>query len=331
MPPAVSVIMPVYNGERFLRTAVDSVLAQTFGDWELIVIDDASTDSTPEILAAYRDPRIQVLHNERNKHTAASLNRGIAAACGRYIANLDADDVFLPGRLAEQVRHLETHPGVVLVASAAHLIDEHGARVGLHPGGLNDCELKFTFVSRNPVIHSTVLFRAEAAGQLHGYSEDPGYSTVSDYEFWSRFAFRGKAHVLPQPLAEYRIHPSSMSAVHHNNQELQSESITRAFVVRALRREVDDRWWQAWRRFNWTKAGETVYFESDEAKLLSELILCLLRCFPHDRDGGCVLPWRWARHALALAIGRRGPISLATRARFLTLAVKIATRKLICH
>src|ERR1039458_5312287 len=147
MCPAVSVIMPVYNGEKFLRTAVDSVLWQTFEDWELVVVDDASTDSTPDILADYRDPRIRVLRNETNRKPAACANRGLAGASGRYIARLDADDVWLPDRLAVQLRYLEAHPEVTLVGSAAHLIDEAGVRFGLHPGGYNDCSLKFTFAA----------------------------------------------------------------------------------------------------------------------------------------------------------------------------------------
>ncbi len=323
--------MSVYNGERFLRTAIDSVLAQTFRDWELIVIDDASTDSTPDILAEYRDPRIQVLRNESNRKQAVCSNRGIAAASGRYIARLDADDVSLPNRLAEQVAYLETHPDATLIASATHIVDEQGRRVGFQPGGLNDCELKFTFASRNPVIHSTVIFRTEAARQLQGYDEDPRYWFTEDYEFLSRLALHGTAHVLPQPLVEYRVHSASVSALSHKEQEFQSEAITRSVLEAALHGPVDDRGWRAWWRFNWTNPGVAVCFESDEVKGLSILIPGLLRGIKHERGGRCVLPWYWAKHALALAILPRGPMPVGARARFLVLALKIAMLNIICH
>jgi len=323
--------MSVYNGERFLRTAIDSVLAQTFHDWELIVVDDASTDSTLDILATYRDPRIHVLRNERNCKQAVCANRGIAAASGRYIARLDADDVSLPNRLTEQVAYLEIHPDVALVASAAQFIDEAGSRIGAQPGGLNDCELKFTFASRNPVIHSTVLFRAEAARELKGYDEDRRYWYTEDYEFLSRLALHGKAHVLPQPLVEYRVHSASVSAISHKDQESQSGPITRSVLESALQGPVDDLGWRAWWRFNWTKPGVSVRFESDEVKRLSMLIPGLLRGIKHDSDGRCLLPWYWAKHALALALLRRGSIPIGARLRFLLLALKISTQKISSH
>src|SRR5580700_1874042 len=107
--------MSVYNGERFIREAIDSVLSQTLRDWELIVVDDASTDSTRDILVEYRDPRIRLLRNETNQKQAVCSNRGIAVASGRYIARLDADDVSLPSRLADQVSYLDAHPEVAMV------------------------------------------------------------------------------------------------------------------------------------------------------------------------------------------------------------------------
>jgi glycosyltransferase EpsE len=324
--------MSVYNLGRFLRPAINSVLAQTFQDWELIIVDDASTDSTPEILAEYRNPRIRVLRNETNRHVAASLNRAIAEASGLYIANLDADDVFLPNRLAEQVKYLQAHPNVTLVTSAAHLIDENGTRIGFHPGGLSDCSLKFTFArGGNVVMHSSVIFRADAARQSRGYTEDPAFRATTDYELWARLLLEGKACVLSQPLIEYRIHSSSISAVKRDSQESQSDSISRAFAARMLRDDIDDRSWGTWRRFNWSKVSDEVNFDSSEVEVLSVLTLGLLRSIAHDSDGGCSYPWRWSRHALALALGRHGTLSFGARTRFLALAARIAALKLVSH
>ncbi|HWY53245.1 MAG TPA: glycosyltransferase [Terriglobales bacterium] len=331
MPHAVSIVMSVYNGERFLRRAIDSVLSQTFRDWELIVVDDASRDSTPDILAEYQDPRIRILRNETNKKQAVCSNRGIAVASGRYIARLDADDVSLPSRLADQVSYLDTHPEVTMVASAAHIIDGAGSRVDFRPGGLNGCTLNFLFTRYCPVIHSSILFRAEAARPPNGYDEDPRYRVTEDYEFMARVALNGTARVLPEPLIEYRAHPSSVSAGNLEEQLSQTDFITRAIVRRATGLDVEDRHWQSWKRFFSTKPGVAVRFERDEVKALSVLIPALLRGFKHDPEGSCVLPLYWAKHALALAILPRNDISLGTRARLLVLAARIGVRKLISH
>ena len=128
--------MPVYNGERFLRSAISSVLAQTYDDWELIVVDDGSNDSTPDILMSYSDSRIKVLRHEQNRKVAACCNRAMSVASGRYIARLDADDACLPTRLAEQVSYMEANPDAALVGSAAYEINEEGVRTGFHHHGV---------------------------------------------------------------------------------------------------------------------------------------------------------------------------------------------------
>src|SRR5512146_2439112 len=110
MEPIVSVVMPVYNSAPYLREAVDSILAQTFTDFEFIIVDDGSSDETPQILDGYGDARIRRLRNERNMGVVPTLNCGLAAARGRYVARHDADDISLPTRLEQQVRFLDTHP-----------------------------------------------------------------------------------------------------------------------------------------------------------------------------------------------------------------------------
>jgi glycosyltransferase involved in cell wall biosynthesis len=323
--------MSVYNGERFLRTAIDSVLAQTFQDWELIVVDDASTDSTPQILAEYTDSRIRVLRNEKNSKQAVCSNRGLAVASGRYIARLDADDVSLPDRLAEQVTYLDAHPDVTFVASAVHLIDEAGGQTGSHPGNFNDCSLKFKFAVTNVVIHSSVMLRAEAVRQLNGYDEDPKYWFTEDYEFLARAAFQGKARILPQAMVEYRVHPSSVSLTNVDEQYRQGEFVARAILEKILGHTVSDRGWQAWWRFQFTKPGVAVAFESDEVSFLSSAMLGLLREVKHDPEGQCHAPWYWARHALALALGLKNAIPIGARLRLLVLGLNIAAQRMLVH
>jgi len=323
--------MPVHNGERFLRSAVSSVLAQTYDNWELIVVDDGSDDSTPDILMSYSEPRMKVLRHEQNRKVAACGNRAISVATGRYIARLDADDVCLPTRLDEQVSYMEANPDVALVSSAAHEINEKGVRIGFRSGGLSNCALRLTLASLNPIIHSSVMFRTDAARELNGYSEEARYWSCDDYELWSRIVLCGKVVLLPQPLVEYRVHSSSISANNGRDQGHQGQRIARACLERILDREVDDPTWSAWWRFTMTKPGRAVGFNPREVKTLSSLVSEMIRRVPHEQVGRCTVPWLWAKHALALALLRRGPISPSARFRFLLMALKIGPEALVAH
>jgi glycosyltransferase involved in cell wall biosynthesis len=139
--------MPTYNGERFLRPAIESILNQTFRDFELILIDDGSNDSTPRILADLKDKdkdnRLIVLTNQRNLGIAGATNRGLAAARGEYVALQDHDDISLPHRFQTQVDFLDSHPTVALVGSAATLIDENGVNHGDFPQPCEEIDLKW--------------------------------------------------------------------------------------------------------------------------------------------------------------------------------------------
>jgi glycosyltransferase involved in cell wall biosynthesis len=323
--------MTVYNGEKFLRQAVDSILAQTFDDWELIVVDDGSDDSTPDILLSYRDLRIKVLRAERNCKQAVCSNRALSIAAGRYIARLDADDVSLPNRLAIQARYMEAHPEVALVGSAGFEINGEGARIGFRPGELNNCSLKFTLAALNPIIHSSVMFRTDAARKLSGYNEGTGYWFSEDYEFLSRIAFCGRAIVLTEPLIEYRVHPVSVSACNVRDQSRQADRIARAALERILSREVNDSTWSAWRRFTMTRPGRQVAFDNRDVRSLSLLVPEMIRNVQHDVGERCAVPWLWARHSMALALSSRNRISARVRTRFMLMAVKTGAQALVAH
>jgi glycosyltransferase involved in cell wall biosynthesis len=124
--PKVSVVMSVYNGEKYLCEAIDSILNQTFENFEFLIVNDGSTDRTLEILQSYRDPRIKVINNERNIGLTASLNKGLKIAKGEYVARMDADDVSFPHRLEQQKAFLDRNPRVAMVGSWAEVIDESG-------------------------------------------------------------------------------------------------------------------------------------------------------------------------------------------------------------
>lgn len=323
--------MTVYNGEKYLRSAISSVLAQTYDDWELIVVDDGSNDSTSNILMSYCDLRIKVLHSEQNRKQAVCSNRAISVATGRYIARLDADDVCLPTRLAEQVIYMEANPDVVLVATAAYEINEVGVRIGYRPGGISNCALKLTLVLFNPITHSSVMFRADAARELNGYNEDKRYWFSEDYELWSRLAVCGKIVVLSQPLVEYRVHSTSVTTVYLGEQNRQAECVARLSLERLLGCEVDDLTWSAWWRFTKTKPGRAVAFDAREVSSLHLLILGMIRRVQHDRGGQCTHPWPWAKHALALAFLRRGDIAANARVRLMVMALHIGIEALVAH
>lgn len=208
--PAVSVLLAVHNGERHLRTALDSVLRQTFADFELVLVDDASSDATHAIVESYDDPRIRVLVNDENLGLTRSLNVGLAAARGRYVARLDADDVSHPDRLALQVAYLDRHPEVALLASAYTRIDDDGRDCGDRPVPLTSREIRWRLLFLNAFAHSSVTVRRSVVVALGGYDESVRYP--QDYELWSRIAERHELGALPQRLVSYRCSAGSMTS-----------------------------------------------------------------------------------------------------------------------
>ena len=214
--PRVSVLMSVHNGDKYLREAIDSVLRQQYGDFEFIVIDDGSTDRSAEILLSYHDPRIVVLRNERNLGLIGSLNRGIAAARGEFIARQDCDDLLEPERLGRQVAYLDRHPDVVLIGTWMQLIDEHGKEITLWRYPVTDAEIRWASLFNTALGHSSVMFRTDLARRLGGYSQD--FMHAEDYEFWSRLSAHGKVANIPEPLQKYRVHGNTVSTKNSSKQ-----------------------------------------------------------------------------------------------------------------
>ena len=210
--PTVSVVMSVYNGERFLAEAVESILCQTFRDFEFIIIDDGSSDETSDILAGYEkiDSRVSVYHQE-NKGLIASLNRGCGLARGQYIARIDADDVALPERLERQIDYLEQNPQVALLGSSIHNMDERGRRLStlLLPTG--DVEIKERLFGLHdiPFCHVTLVFRTEVLRAVKGYRRM--FVACEDYDQWLRIAERWHVANLPEPLVNVRRRAHSFS------------------------------------------------------------------------------------------------------------------------
>ncbi|MFQ1003232.1 glycosyltransferase family 2 protein [Modestobacter sp. SSW1-42] len=213
--PRVSVVMPVYNGARFLEAAVSSVLAQSMADLELVVVDDGSTDETPAVLARFaaQDPRVVLVTRQRGGIVAA-LNAGLARATAPLIARMDADDVMTPDRLSRQLAFLDEHPELVGVASDYELIDEKGASRGAVRSPLRSVDAVEAYMRRGlPVVfaHPTVLVQKAAVEQVGGYRAD--YRDSEDVDLFTRLIDSGR-HIVVQPeeLLRLRVHGHSISA-----------------------------------------------------------------------------------------------------------------------
>ena len=208
--PTVSVVLSVRNGGRDLPKALETILNQTFRDFELIAINNGSTDGTREFLDGITDPRVRVYHQE-DRGLAAALNHGISLAQGRYIARQDHDDLADPSRLAKQVAFLDAHPEYGLVGTRAEiwLGDKPGGRFHDHP--TEDAELRFALLFDNYFVHSSVMMRKAALDEVGVYSTDRSRQPPEDYELWSRIARRFRVANLPERLTVYREVPTSMS------------------------------------------------------------------------------------------------------------------------
>jgi glycosyltransferase involved in cell wall biosynthesis len=202
--------MPVFNAGAYLRASIESVLAQTFGAFELIVVDDASSDGSSDVLASYRDRRLRVIRHERNLGLTATLNRGLRESGSDLIARQDADDVSTPTRLARQVEFLDRHPDVALVGTQAHLIDAGGRPFARAERGREHQTLRWELLFDNPFLHTSVVFRRDALEALGGFDET--FSYCQDYDAWSRLAAVRRLANLGEPLVLSRVHASSMTA-----------------------------------------------------------------------------------------------------------------------
>ena len=226
--PRVSVLMPVYNGERYLREAVESILGQTFTDFEFIIVDDGSTDGTKAILGNYTDSRIVRLENSTNQGLVAALNMGLRAARGEYIARQDADDISALERFSRQNEYLDKHSAISVVGASAYEIDAEGKRLGILEIPTKEIEIKWHALFQNPFIHSAVMFRREIVAKLGGYSSLPQALHVEDYELWLRLLWSGFGMAnLSSPLIQRRLNTSGVSSSNTSRQAVNFRTQTK--------------------------------------------------------------------------------------------------------
>jgi glycosyltransferase involved in cell wall biosynthesis len=207
----VSVIIPVRNGEQFIAQAINSILSQTLIDLELLVVNDASTDSTAEIIQSYTDPRLRLLNNKERMGVSASRNRALEEANATYVAFLDGDDIAYADRLNKQIDFLESHPNVVLVGSYLDYIDADGLLLYSDNPGQRPCnsgELRMELLKRVCILPSTATGRKTALVEAGGF---PPQDYAEDHDLWCRLATKHDLAILPERLVAYRQHANQAS------------------------------------------------------------------------------------------------------------------------
>jgi glycosyltransferase involved in cell wall biosynthesis len=282
----LTVLMPVYNGARYLDESIESVLAQEPDDFELVVVDDGSADATPELLArwAARDARIVVVRQERNGGTSRALNAGLAAARGEYLARQDADDISLPGRFAKQAAALDAHAEAVWVTVGRLWIDERGKTLGTAPYLVASPEVTRFLLHFTPSaigVPGQTMFRTAAARAIGGWDET--YRVAQGWEFVSRLSKQGSLLALPELGMKYRVHPQRVSEQFKREQLENAIRITRRMLSELLGREVT---------VDEAAASASVWFlqsASGAAPVAARLLREASSRFPLSRQGRAVV------------------------------------------
>lgn len=231
--PRITFLLPAYNAEATLADTIDSVLAQSLTDFELLVIDDASTDATPIILGAVKDSRVRIIRNSENLELAKTLNHGFKLAIADYIARIDADDICLPHRAQTQAAYFDAHPGIAIVGSFVetftHDVLERGTTIA-YP--TEPAAIAAGLVFRNTMAHPSVMLRKSAIVTAN-IQYDESVRRAQDYVLWSASVAAGlKLANIPEVLTRYRVHPGQATA---------RESLTSLATAAAVRRGLIDR------------------------------------------------------------------------------------------
>lgn len=231
--PNISVLMSVHNGRKYLVEAVESILNQTFRDFEFIIVDDGSSDGSTEILKYYagRDSRVRLIIQE-NQGLTKSLNTALGIARGEYIARMDADDISRLDRFANQLSFLRAHPEVVCVGAEVELVTEDGIRLGVrnHPNGHESIRRRLLLGDGGAMTHPVILFRREIALKIGGYDEN--FTTTQDLDFYLRLSEVGFLENLPEILLDWRQHPRSVNRTQSDTWRLMKTLAVEKTIVR---------------------------------------------------------------------------------------------------
>lgn len=200
--PLISVLIPVYNCAPFVSQALDSILGQTYTEFEIIAVDDGSDDGSSQILDTYaaRDPRLHVIRNPNNLGIVRALNRGLSTCRGTYVARMDADDIACKERFEKQISEMESQPDIIALGGAVSYIDAAGNNLGL----IRRCSTGRSLLHQNPLLHPTVMIRRSAL-QEHQLQYEESYRYAEDYFLWLRLSRVGRLASLDDVLLFYRL------------------------------------------------------------------------------------------------------------------------------
>lgn len=227
--PKISVLLPVYNAEKYLKESIESILNQTFKDFELIIINDGSTDESENIIQSFDDSRVKYFLNETNLGLINTLNKGIELSEGKYIARMDADDICSLNRLEKQYNYLEQNTKVVLCGSWAKTIDEFGLTTGRIRRIDSNELIRVNMLFTTPFIHPTVMIRKEVIVKFL-YNEDAKH--CEDMELWIRISQIGEYQFynIPDYLLYYRIHLSNISVINYSFQTVKRKQLLKPYI-----------------------------------------------------------------------------------------------------
>lgn len=282
MPPKVSVVMSVYNGTIYLQESLESILNQTFTDFEFIIIDDKSTDNTWEILTEYnrRDSRIKLFKNAENMGLTKSLNKGLKQALGDYIARQDADDVSLPDRFKLQTRFLDQHLEVGALGTTAEVIDEQSKVLEQSGVPLEHESIQAYLLVNNCLHHSSMMVRRSLVEALGGYKEELRYA--QDYDLWWRFSQSARLENLPDTLVQVRRSGENLTKTRRQEQLMSALDISLKAVRESLEGQALDEdayqrfWWaylwlldkDAYQQFWWAYQGKNAQLQKRDIQSL---------------------------------------------------------------
>ncbi len=218
--PKVSIVMPTFNNDIYLQASIESILFQSFRDFEFIIIDDGSTDLTPTMLAMVKDPRVRIIRHESQLGLIASLNHGLSVAKGEYVARMDADDTSSLDRLMLQVHFMEAHPQIDLCGTGMILSRQNNLKMNPQTHE----EIRTWLLFHTCISHPTVMLRSSTIERLQ-IRYNPDFPYAEDYELWNRIAPLVKMANLPQPLHYYRQHTGQVSQSFRDIQDLSARRV----------------------------------------------------------------------------------------------------------
>lgn len=264
--PRISVVLPAYNAEKYVRDAVGSILAQSFADFELIVIDDGSKDGTGQILGKIGDRRLRVIRHERNAGLIAGLNEGIEASTGKYLARMDADDICEPSRFLRQIEYLEMHPEVGVLGTAIRIINDQGRPGATFVMPVTPTDVEWAMPMLCPLAHPTVMIRRNLLVEIGGYCTAAVYA--EDHDLWWRLEQRTTIANLPEPLLRLRKHSGNVTATQRDRHLAAGAAISKRVVDGRLGADVPLPVIQCLRSWGATNSEHA----SDAVQLLLELL-----------------------------------------------------------